>query len=732
MTLSPSLQAAALRAQGDLDRLAEAFLALAQDRRLPALSRRDVTPHARRDLAREGMRELLDYLARGDRRAYLAVLAERVASGQTPDPLQPEKPGPGYADVLQALTAQKLALVAWLGEQDYPSRTFAQLISELEDLYADIQNLYDSTYRSLQEDFQRVSAENALIRSLNRSLERHAAELARRNDELRVMAEINRSVAEAGSLPQLLATSIARLCELLDAKYGALWLWDEAARGLQIKAQFRMEALDLEAVNRSYRGRLDDTPVIKAFMGQQVLAIHNAQEDEVFAAFRHYAQQLDFRGTIYLPLVYQGKSTGILSLYFREPRDFANQEQQFLRSIASQLAIAIQLSAFVEDLQAARAHLEAQVQERTRELETEKTFLDRIVTHVPAAVAFADRQLVYQWTNPAYAHLVGVPASQLVHRPVFEVLEGSEAQIGPHLRDVLETGQPFHAQAFPLSYVVNGVARTTYWDLSYVPVANAGVLMLGTEVSERVARERLQQEKIAQLTLTDRMKDEFLSILSHELRTPLNAIMGFGSILEDELVGPLNEVQLTYLKRMLGGADALLGLINDLLDMSRIQAGKFTLEPHPFPLPRTLRGVIENLAPLAEQRGHRMRLDASEDLPLVLGDEQRVSQVLVNLVNNAIKFTPESGKIRVSARPEGPQVRVAVEDTGVGIAPEDLPKLFKPFSQVDMSDTRKAGGTGLGLSITKALVEAQGGHVGVESEPGKGSCFWFTLPIAKE
>ncbi|MNT34312.1 Non-motile and phage-resistance protein [compost metagenome] len=228
------------------------------------------------------------------------------------------------------------------------------------------------------------------------------------------------------------------------------------------------------------------------------------------------------------------------------------------------------------------------------------------------------------------------------------------------------------------------------------------------------------------------MKDEFLSILSHELRTPLNAIMGFGSILNDELVGPLNETQHSYLDHMLGGGEALLGLINDLLDMSRIQAGKFMLDPHPIPLERALKSVMNNLAPLAAKRRQQLFLDIPPELPLVMADEQRVTQILLNLVNNALKFTPEGGEIRLAVEADASALRVRVEDTGIGIAHDDMPKLFKPFSQVDMSNTRLVGGTGLGLSISKALVEAHHGQIGVSSEPGEGSCFWFTLPIAED
>ncbi len=239
-----------------------------------------------------------------------------------------------------------------------------------------------------------------------------------------------------------------------------------------------------------------------------------------------------------------------------------------------------------------------------------------------------------------------------------------------------------------------------------------------------------QNNQIKALREAYAIKDQFLSIVSHELRTPLNSINGFGSILEDEIAGPLNQQQHEYLRKMLRGADLLNFLVNNLLDLTQILAGEFTITPSEMNLREVAAGVIDDLKSKAASKGLTLRFEGPDDLPPVLADEIRVVQVLSNLVDNAIKFTPEGGKIWVRACAIGAFLRIEVEDTGVGIVPEDIPKLFKRFSQLDMSATRKAGGTGLGLSISKAIIEAHGGEIGVESTPGKGSTFWFTLPLA--
>jgi len=732
VTFSPELQEAARHAQAHAEALAKAYVANARALGFPALSRPDANVAAITAVGRERIDELLNHLVRGARSTYVTLVSNRYAAGTAAAIEAQGQSSVGYDEIVLGLSAQKLALIDWLGEQDYPSRDFAALVNELESLYAEIQGNHAKTYRHLLDEVARMNAENSEVRNLNRALELRSTELARRNAELHVVAEVSKAVTMASSLAHLLAGSLAKVCDLLGAKSGAIWTWDEQAEGLQIRATHHLDALDIEVINRGYRGRSDDSPVLNAHHEGRLVVIEDVYQDEAFASYRSFADLLEFRSVIYLPLVYQGKSAGVLSLYFHETRAFPEADRPVLFSVSSQLAVAIQLAAYVEDLQTARDALESQVIERTRELEREKAFLSRIVTHVPAAVAFVDRDLHYQWANPAYTAMIGLPLDKLVGKSLFDALPDSEAQMRPLLQQAIETKELVLAPAFPLSAPDSGELLITFWDFTFVPVDEDGVLLLALEVTERVARESMQHEKIAQLKLTDRMKDEFLSILSHELRTPLNAVMGFGSILEDELVGPLNDQQHTYLNRMLAGADALLTLINDLLDMSRIQAGKFSLDPHAFPIARSLQGVRDNLASLAEQRQHTLILEPAGDLPPVFADEQRVMQILINLVNNAIKFTPPGGRIRISARPDGSQLRIAVEDNGVGIASDDLPKLFKPFSQLDMSDTRPAGGTGLGLSITKALVEAHGGTIGVDSEPGKGSCFWFTLPLAKD
>jgi PAS domain S-box-containing protein len=348
-------------------------------------------------------------------------------------------------------------------------------------------------------------------------------------------------------------------------------------------------------------------------------------------------------------------------------------------------------------------------------------------------MAFIDRDLVYRWNNPIHSRLFGVSREDLIGKSVFEVVPAEAlARTTALYQRVLETKAPQRIDGVPFG---RADGPSSYWDVDYVPVFDeheevAGILVLAVDASDRLERERLHHAQIAHLQQVDRMKDQFLSILSHELRTPLNAVLGFASILDDELMGTLNAHQHQFLAKIMNGTEVLLALINDLLDMSRIQAGKFALQPAPMDVGAVVREAVDHLAVLADRKDHTLTVEVPTGLPPITADAQRVKQVLINLIGNAIKFTPDGGHISVRVVETPGALCLQVTDDGIGISPEDVGRLFHPFTQVDGSNTRAAGGTGLGLSISRALVEAHGGALNVESEPGRGSTFWFTLPLS--
>ena len=236
------------------------------------------------------------------------------------------------------------------------------------------------------------------------------------------------------------------------------------------------------------------------------------------------------------------------------------------------------------------------------------------------------------------------------------------------------------------------------------------------------------EEKSRQIEAANRHKSEFLANMSHELRTPLNAIIGFSEVLGERMFGELNEKQAEYTDDILSSGRHLLSLINEILDLSKVEAGRMELELATFDLPLAIDNARTFVRERATKHGINLDVTVDERLGDFVGDERKIKQVLLNLLSNAVKFTPEGGRIGINARQADGSVEISVSDTGIGISPEDQAKIFEEFRQVGGDYAHKKEGTGLGLTLAKKFVELHGGRIWVESEVGKGSTFSFTLP----
>ncbi|AKJ26719.1 PAS domain S-box protein [Caldimonas brevitalea] len=263
-------------------------------------------------------------------------------------------------------------------------------------------------------------------------------------------------------------------------------------------------------------------------------------------------------------------------------------------------------------------------------------------------------------------------------------------------------------------------------EISLSPIQTEDGLLIASAIRDATERKRIEKT----LQEANRLKSEFLANMSHELRTPLNGILGFSELLVDERLGKLNDKQKEYIADILGCGRHLLQLINDVLDLSKVEAGKMELHPQPFLPARAVEDICTVLGPLAYKKRIQVQRNVSAAVGEVTLDLQKFKQVLFNLLSNAVKFTPEGGHVSVHIeRVEGPALSLQVVDSGIGIHARDMDRLFVEFQQLDSGEARQYEGTGLGLALTRKIVELQGGRISVQSEPGRGSTFSVSLPL---
>ena len=265
-------------------------------------------------------------------------------------------------------------------------------------------------------------------------------------------------------------------------------------------------------------------------------------------------------------------------------------------------------------------------------------------------------------------------------------------------------------------------------EISLSPIHTQQGTLIAAAIRDVSGRKRLEEENVRRMIDANRLKNEFLANMSHELRTPLNTIIGFASFIQGGKAGAISDAQREYLGDILNSSRHLLQLINDILDLAKIEAGKMEFHPEPVQLAPLIEEVHDSMTMLAAEKDIELNVEVAPNMSAEL-DRAKLKQVLYNYLSNAIKFTPEGGGVAVRVLPEsGERFRIEVEDTGIGIAAADLPNLFTDFHQLDTGSAKKYPGTGLGLSLTKRIVEAQGGSVGVSSVLAAGSMFWAILP----
>ena len=348
----------------------------------------------------------------------------------------------------------------------------------------------------------------------------------------------------------------------------------------------------------------------------------------------------------------------------------------------------------------------------------------------PDAMVIADRAGAIVLANTQTERLFGYQRDELLGQKIEILVPSRFARVHPRHRERYAGNA--HARPMGTGLELYGRRKDGFEfpvEISLSPLETDGGMLIMSAVRDISDRKRLEEN----IRRQSRMKSEFLANMSHELRTPLNSIIGFAELMHDGRLGPIADDHREYLGDILTSAKHLLRLINDVLDLSKVESGKMEFFPEPIELGVVFDEVRDLLRTQASHKRVRVTTDVDAALTGVVLDSGKLKQVLYNYLSNAVKFTGEGGTVQVRARPQGPaQFRIEVEDDGVGIAAEDLGRLFVEFQQLDAGAAKHYQGTGLGLALTKRIVEAQGGTVGATSQPGRGSCFFAVLPRVAE
>ncbi len=606
---------------------------------------------------------------------------------------------------------------------------------------------------------------------LFQELQARTRELARSVQELQALAEVGQSVSSTLDLQTVLTTIVSRAVQLSGASAGIIYEYDAATQGFYLRATHGVEE-ELIAVVRSGQRRLKDSAVGRAAALRAPVEVPDILDEQspVFNPATPVMARLGYRSNLAVPLLLEQEIVGGFVILRREVGHFSPEVVNLIKTFATQSVLAIR-----------NARLFRELETRTRELARSVEELKALGDVGQAVSSSLDLQTVLTTIIVRAVQLSGADCGAIhefdevtqafylraTHQVEDEIVEGLRAGPIPlsgtavglaatsrapvEIPDLLDEGIVF------LSRVRATQAKYGYRSFLAVPLLLDEQILGGLIVWRKTTGNFLLEivnllktfathsvlaiqnarlfreieEKGRELEVASQHKSQFLANMSHELRTPLNAVLGYTELILDGIYGDVPPKIGDVMQRIQNSGRHLLGLINDVLDLSKIEAGQLTLALNDYSIADVVQAACTAVESLAAEKNLALRVSMPPDLPVGMGDERRITQALLNLVGNAIKFT-EAGEIKVEVVVSDGRFLVAVADTGPGIAEADQQRIFEEFQQADSSSTRRQGGTGLGLPIAKKIIELHGGRMWVESTAGKGSIFSFTLPIRVE
>jgi two-component system, NtrC family, sensor kinase len=619
-----------------------------------------------------------------------------------------------------------------------------------------------SAFTDRQVELLKTFADQAVIAIENVRL---FTELEARNRDLTATTEILRVIASSPTELQPVFDTIAeRSMRLCEATFGWVLTFDGELLHLRSLANTNPEGADaLREVFPMAPSRASAAG--RAILTGNVVHIPDIWEDPEYE-FKATARAKGFRSSLAVPLLHRGRPIGAIAVSRPNPGVYSEAAIEQLRTFADQAVIAIENARLFKELEARTAALGRSVEQLTalgevgRAVSSTLDLETVLTTIVSRAVQLSglDGGVVFEYDGAAeeFVHraatetggrlaearratrvrkgegVVGRTAITLepVQVPDITVPGAHESR---HRENLIESGiravlaVPMVREEQLIGCLVVSRNRPGEFPTETIELLRT----FATQSALAIQNARLFHEiadKSAQLEAASRHKSEFLANMSHELRTPLNAVIGFSEVLLQRMFGELNDKQDEYLKDIYASGQHLLSLINDILDLSKIEAGRMELELTNFSVPQAIQNACILVRERAIRHGIALHEVIADGVGDIRGDERKVKQVLLNLLSNAIKFTPEGGRIEVRATSTDGTVEVSVTDTGVGIAPADQEAVFEEFRQVGTAD-KKAEGTGLGLALSRKFIELHGGKIWVQSEVGRGSTFTFTLPV---
>ena len=596
-----------------------------------------------------------------------------------------------------------------------------------------------------------IAIENVrLFQELRESLEQQTA-------TSEILGVIASSPTDIQPVLDVVAENAARLCEANDAL-----ILRVDGDTLRTAAKFGpIAAAESRRTSRGFPGG-------RAVIDRQTVHVHDmsAVIETEFPDARGLQQISGGRSVLATSLLREGLAIGSIVIRRTEVRPFSDKQIALLKTFADQAVIAIENVRLFKELDARTNELIRSVGElkalgevgqavsSTLDLET---VLTRIVSHA-VQLSSTDGGAIYEYDEASEEFLLR--ATDHMEEELINALRASPPRLGdgvvgraaashepvqipnileertyaPRMRQMLERFGFRASLAVPLlreDRIIGGLVVRRKSTGEFRPEVIELLKTFATQSVLAIQNARLFREiedKSRQIEAANRHKSEFLANMSHELRTPLNAIIGFSEVLGERMFGELNEKQAEYTDDILSSGRHLLSLINEILDLSKVEAGRMELELANFDLPLAIDNARTFVRERATKHGINLDVTVDERLGDFVGDERKIKQILLNLLSNAVKFTPEGGRIGIHARQVDGSVEISVSDTGIGIAPEDQAKIFEEFRQVGPDYAHKVEGTGLGLTLAKKFVELHGGKIWVKSEVGKGSTFSFTLP----